>query len=65
MYKSWLDNIIKHVAYYNIDIGKEIKSVNYRAREYQDVHVIPQIQDGTDVSVWHAILKVSYFLIEY
>ena len=57
--------MIKHVAYCNIDIGKEINSVNYRAREYQDVHVITQIQDGTDVSVWHAIFKVSYFLIDY
>ena len=42
-----------------------MNSVNYRAREYQDEHGIPQIEDGTDVSVWQAILKVSYFLIEY
>ena len=38
-----------------------MNSVNYRAREYKAVHVIPQIQDGTDVCLWHAILKVSYW----
>ena len=65
MYFNCWDNILNHVAYYKIDIGKWINSVNYRAREYQAVHVISQIQDGPDVSVWHAILKVSYFLIEY
>ena len=65
MYISCCENIIKHAVYYKIDIGKEINNVNYRAREYQAVHGIPQIQDGTDVSVWHAILKVSYFLIDY
>ena len=42
-----------------------MNSVNYCVTECQDAHVISQIQDGTDVSVWHAILKVSYFLIEY
>ena len=65
MYISWYEKIINNVAYCKIDIGKYINCVNYRAREYQAVHGIPQIQDGPDVSMWHDILKVSYFLIEY
>ena len=65
MYIRRYEKIINHVAYCKIDISKLINSVNYHAREYQAVHGLKRIQDGTDVSMWHAILKVSYFLIEY